>query len=190
MTTDGGKLKKSILIYMAILALIAVANGLSNDVFSNYFKEVYSTTTFQRGAVELPRELPGLLLYLTISALSFLGDIRISIIAHFLCAVGIIILGFITPVFGIMLIFLFINSMGMHLFLPLNDAIAISLIDGEKAGRKFGKFKGVSTTFTMLASLLVFIGFRTGFFPVGVALQNCRHGQAEGKQKVQVCFQA
>ena len=167
MTTDSAKLKKATIIYMVILALIAMANGLSNDVFSNYFKEVYSTTTFQRGAVELPRELPGLLLYLTISALSFLGDIRISIIAHFLCAAGIIVLGFITPVFSIMLIFLFINSMGMHIFLPLNDSIAMSLISGENAGRKMGRFKGVSTTFTMLASLLVFVGFRAGFFSFG-----------------------
>ncbi len=167
MTMDRAKLKKATIIYLVILALVSVANGLSNDVFSNYFKEVYSTTTFQRGAVEFPRELPGLLLYITISALSFLGDIRISIIAHFLCAAGIIVLGFVTPVFGIMLIFLFINSMGMHLFLPLNDSIAMSLIDGENAGRKMGRFKGVSTAFTMLASLLVFFGFRIGFFSFG-----------------------
>jgi predicted MFS family arabinose efflux permease len=164
MATDSAKLKKSITIYMIVIALVALANGLSNDVFSNYFKEVYNVTTFQRGAIELPRELPGMLIYIIISSLSLLGDLRISIISQFLCALGIIVLGLVTPVFGVMLIFLFINSLGMHLFMPLTDSIAMSLISGEDAGRKLGRFKGVSTAFTMCASLLIFVGFRTGLF--------------------------
>ncbi len=164
MTTDSAKLRKAITIYLIVMALVALANGLSNSVFSNYFKEVYKTTTFQRGAVELPRELPGMLCYLIISSLSFMGDIRISIISQFLCALGIIVLGLVTPVFGVMLIFLFINSLGMHLFMPLTDSIAMSLIGKSDAGRKMGRFKGVSTAFSMLASFLVFVGFRTGFF--------------------------
>lgn len=167
MAEKNGKLKKTALIYMVALALVAVANGLSNDVFSNYFKEVYHVTTFQRGTVELPRELPGMLCYFIVAALSFLGDIRISILSQILCAIGIIILGFVTPVFGIMLIFLFINSFGMHLFLPLTDSIAMSFIDKNNAGRDMGRFKAVSTTFTMVASFLVFIGFRTGIFTFG-----------------------
>lgn len=164
MTANSAKFKKATLIYLIVIALVALANGLSNDVFSNYFKEVYNVTTFQRGLIELPRELPGMLCYIAISSLSFLGDLRTAIITQVLCAIGIIVLGLVTPIFGIMLIFLFINSLGMHLFMPLTDSIAMSLIKSDDVGREMGRFKGVSTAFTMCASLLVFLGFRFGFF--------------------------
>lgn len=164
MTADSAKIKKATMLYLIVIALVALANGLSNDVFSNYFKEVYNVTTFQRGVIELPRELPGMLCYVAISALSFLGDLKTAIITQFLCALGIIVLGLVTPIFGVMLVFLFINSLGMHLFMPLTDSIAMTFITGEDAGRKMGRFKGVSTAFTMLASLLIFLGFRFGFF--------------------------
>jgi predicted MFS family arabinose efflux permease len=54
--------------------------------------------------------------------------------------------------------------MGMHLFFPLSDGIGMSLIKDEEVGKRMGRYKGVSTAFSMVASVAVFIGFRTGFF--------------------------
>lgn len=156
--------KKEIIIYYFILALTAVGLGLSDGVFSNYFKEAYNVNAFQRGLIEFPRELPGILSIVVISMLSFLGDIRIAIIAQLLSAVGLLFLGFLTPTFAVMCIFLFINSMGMHLFFPLSDGIGMSLIKDKEVGKRMGRYKGVSTAFSMVASVAVFIGFRTGFF--------------------------
>lgn len=157
--------KKEIVIYFFIIALTALGLGLSDGVFSNYFKDAYNVTAFQRGLIEFPRELPGVLLIVVVSLLSFLGDIRVAIIAQLLSTVGMVALGFLTPPFAVMLIFLFINSLGMHLFFPLQDSIGMSLIDDNKnVGKIMGQYKGVSTAFTMIASILVFIGFREGFF--------------------------
>lgn len=156
--------RKEIAVYFFVLALTALGLGLSDGIFSNYFKEAYNVNAFQRGLIEFPRELPGILSIVVISLLSFLGDIRIAIIAQLLSAIGLVFLGFLTPPFAVMCIFLFINSMGMHLFFPLSDGIGMSLIKGEEVGRRMGQFKGVSTAFSMVASIVVFLGFRTGFF--------------------------
>ena len=147
-----------------IIALTALGLGLSNDIMSNYFKDVYNVSTLQRGFIEFPRELPGILSTFIIAGLSFISDIKISIVAQVLSVIGIAALGFFTPPFAIMLIFIFINSMGMHLFFPLQDSIGLSLIKDNKVGKKMGQFKGLSTAFTMIASVIVFIGFRFGFF--------------------------
>ncbi len=64
-----------------------------------------------------------------------------------------------------MLIFIFIHSLGGHLWYPLQDSLGLHLIrDNGSAGKLIGRFKGVSTAFGMLAGLVVFIGFRSGFF--------------------------
>lgn len=150
-------------IFFIIIALTAFALGLSNDVISNYFKDAYNVTAYQRGLIEFPRELPGVLVLFIVAALSSFTDIRISMIAQVLSIIGIFALGIFTPPFAVMLIFIFINSAGMHMFMPLQDSIGMSLIK-DNIGRKMGQYKGVSTAFTMLSGILVFIGFRAGFF--------------------------
>jgi len=157
-------LDKSMLIYLCIIALTALGVGLSNDVLSNYFKEAYKVTTFERGFIEFPRELPGVCVIFVMAGLSLLPDIRISMLSQLLSIIGIATLGFFTPSFSVMLIFIFINSMGMHLFMPLQDSIGMSLIKEGHLGKKMGQFKGITTAFSMFASLFVFIGFRMGFF--------------------------
>ncbi|MCG8539634.1 MAG: MFS transporter [Clostridia bacterium] len=158
------KVSKVQLIYFSIIALTALGLGLSNNVMSNYFKDAYQVTAYQRGVIEFPRELPGVLVIFIIAGLALFSDIRIAIMAQLLSIVGIGVLGFITPPFAIMLIFIFINSLGMHMFMPLQDSIGMALIGKENVGKKMGQYKGVATTFTMLSGILVFIGFRTGFF--------------------------
>lgn len=157
-------MKRDMKLYFVIIALTAFGLALTNDIFSNYFKEVYEVTAKQRGFIELPREAPGMLLIFVVAGLSFLSDIKISIIAQLLSVIGISVLGFITPTFSIMLIFVFINSMGMHLFFPMQDSIGMSLAEPNKIGERMGQYKGVTTGFQMLGLGLVFIGFRSGFF--------------------------
>src|SRR5665647_1958953 len=121
------QMRPEVLMFFILISAVSLGNGLSDGVYSNYFKEVYQITAFQRGFIEFPRELPGLLCALMIGILGFLGDLRVSFIAQVLAIIGVTMLGLFTPTFGVMLIFLFINSMGMHLFMPLQDAIGMTL---------------------------------------------------------------
>jgi len=155
---------KEMKLFVLILALTALGLGFSNDIISNYFKDAYQATAFQRGVIELPRELPGILCILVISLFSFISDIRIAILAQVFSIAGIVYLGLFTPSYTVMTVFIFINSLGMHLFFVLQDSIGLALIKKGETGKRMGQFKGVSTAFQMVAAILVFIGFRTGFF--------------------------
>lgn len=157
-------LSPSMKIYFIILALSALGLGMSNGVISNYFKEVYDVTAAQRGFIELPREMPGVLAIFVIAFLAGFSDIKIAMIAQTMTIFGILILGLFTPPFEIMLVFLFINSMGMHMGMPLRDSIGMNLVEDKNIGKWMGQFKGVYTGFTMLAALFVFITFRFNIF--------------------------
>jgi MFS family permease len=157
-------MRPEILMFVILISAVALANGLSDGVYSNYFKEVYNVNSIQRGFIEFPRELPGLLCAVVIGLIGFLGDLRVALIAQILGAVGVTLLGLFTPAFGIMLIFLFINSMGMHLFMPLSDSIGMSLAEPDQIGKRMGQFSSVKAAFGLVAALLVFFGFRFGVF--------------------------
>lgn len=156
-------MKKELKIYFAILALTAFGLGLTNNVISNFFKDAYNVTAYQRGFLEFPREIPGLITIFLIAGLSFLSDIRISILSQILSFIGIMVLGLTTPTFNVMIIFIFINSVGMHLFFPLQDSIGLELAEKDKLGMRLGQFKGFFTGVQMLAAIFVFVGFKSGF---------------------------
>ena len=156
--------KKAVYIFMLIVAASGLGHGLSDSVFSNYFRDAYEVDALQRGFIELPRELPGVIVMFLVSALAFLGDIRLAIIAQALSIIGIMALGLFSPPFNVMLIFLFVNSVGMHMFMPLYASIGMSLAKDEKYGTIMGRIYGLRTAMSLAAAILIFVGFRVGFF--------------------------
>ena len=162
--------QRAVRLFVAVLALTALANGLGNNILSNYFNEVFHINEVQRGFIEIPRESPGILCMVLVAALGFLGNLWMSVVAQSLVLVGFIVLGWMSPSYGVMLVFMFIHSLGMHFFMPLNDAISMDLAEQGKVGTTLGKFKGVNTLFAMVAAVLVFFGFRTGLFSFGTKI--------------------
>ncbi len=163
MITKFKNLSPSLKIYFLIIIFTALGQGLSGSVLSNYFKDAYNVTAFQRGIIEFPRELPGVLTIFVISLLAGFSDIKIARIANLLGIFGILVLAFFTPSFNIMLIFLFIYSLGQHMSIPLRNSIGIHLVEKDY-GKSVGNYKGVYTGFAMVASVIVFIGFKLEFF--------------------------
>ena len=157
-------MRPELMLFFILTAFVALANGLGDGVYSNYFKEVYEVTAFQRGLIEFPRELPGLLCALFIGALSFLGDLKVAFLTQVFAAIGVAVLGLFTPPFAVMLVFLFINSFGLHLYMPLQDAIGMSLAEQDMIGRRMGQYSSVRAAFSLVAALLIFFGYRIGFF--------------------------
>jgi len=157
-------LQKAIWVFLFISALYGVATGLSDSVLANYFKEAYNVDAQQRGFIEFPRELPGVLSFFVIAAVASLGIIKSARISAALFFAGITTLAFIRPGFPVMLVILFVYSLGMHMFMPINDSIGISLAVKGQTGKMLGKFKSTTMAFTALAAIVVFFGFRTGVF--------------------------
>lgn len=151
-------------LFVLVLVCTGIANGLGSNIFSNYFNEVFHIDSVQRGFIEIPRESPGILCMVLVAGLGFMGNLWMSVVAQLLVLTGLVVMGCMSPSYGVMLAFLFIQSLGMHFFMPLSDAISMDLAETGKVGTSFGKFKGVSTLVAMLSACLVFVGFRQGFF--------------------------
>ncbi|MCL2421213.1 MAG: MFS transporter [Defluviitaleaceae bacterium] len=160
----AAKRDKAVFIFMIIVALSGLGLGLSDSVFSNYFRDAYGVYALQRGFIEIPRESPGIFTMFIVAALAFIGDMRLAIIAQLLSIIGIMALGLLSPPFALMLVFLFINSLGMHMFIPLYDSLGMSLAKEGNYGTIMGRFNGLRTAFGMIAGILIFVGFRAGFF--------------------------
>lgn len=158
------KRKKELFLFFAVIVAVNLAMGFSDGLFSNYFKDVYHTDGRERGLIELPRELPGVITFFLISAFAFLGDITIAILAQGIAAIGLMVLGLVTPSFGVMLVFLFINSLGVHLYMPLKDSIGMSLSEPDQIGKRMGQFSGISFAVLTVSGLAVFFLFRFGVF--------------------------
>ena len=158
------KRKNELYLFFAVIVAVNLAIGFSDGLFSNYFKDVYQVDGFLRGLIELPREMPGVITFFLVSALSFLGDITIAIFAQGIAAIGLMVLGLVTPSFGVMLVFLFINSLGVHLYMPLRDSIGMSLAEPDQIGKRMGQYAGISFAVLTVAGLSVFFLFRFGVF--------------------------
>ena len=158
------EIKRAIIVYTIIVALIGLGLGLSENLFSNYFRDAFEVDAFWRGFIEVPRELPGFLTVFILSALAFFGDKRLTLVSFALSFVGIMLLALANPSFPVMLVLLFIASLGIHMFMPLYDTLGMSLATKGDYGRILGRFNAVRTAFSLLAGLIAFIGFRVGFF--------------------------
>jgi len=158
------RLKIAIFIFAVVSAFTGFYTGVVDSIIANYFKDAYDVTAEQRGFIEIPRELPGVVSLFVITAFSFLRDIRTAVIAQVFGVIGMVVLGLFHPTFGIMLIFLFVFSLGQHMFMPLGDSIGLSLATRDNMGRVLGRFNSIRMAFGMVAGLVCFFGFRSGFF--------------------------
>lgn len=157
-------LKRAVLLYAIICCLLGAANSLGEANYSNYFKEVYQVTAAQRGFIEFPRELPGVLTMFLISAFGTTSDIAIVGLAQILCFIGMTAMGLFSPSYGLMIFFVFLHSSGQHVLIGLKDAIGMSLAREGEVGRAMGNFRRWWNLSAMLGSCAVFLGFRFGVF--------------------------
>ena len=87
------QLQRAVVVFTLVVCLSAIAGGLGSATFSNYFKEVYHVDSAQRGFLEIPRESPGVLCALIISALAGFSDIGIAAVSQVLVMVGLMVMG-------------------------------------------------------------------------------------------------
>ena len=87
-----------------------------------------------------------------------------NLVAQLCAFLGLLALALVTPAFSVMLVFLFINSVGMHISLPLNDAIGMAIAEPGQVGKRIGQYASVKTAMGFAAGLVVFFGFRFQVF--------------------------
>jgi len=95
-----------------------MAASLVDSSLNNFLNDTFHLTGFQRSFLEFPREFPGVITLFVSAALWFLGSRRLGGVAMIFAAVGIFLIGFSSSSYLTMVVFLFIYSMGNHLFMP------------------------------------------------------------------------
>jgi MFS family permease len=156
---------KDFLVFLWAIAFFSFSQGIFDSVFNNFLSETFKLTNFQRGIIEIPRELPGFLVIFVSALFFFLCSRRLAALAVFILACGTLGLGLFSFHFSSMLVFLFIFSVGQHLFLPLNSSIGMQLAKEGKTGKRLGQLTGMGNMFAIFGSFFVFVIFR--FFHVG-----------------------
>lgn len=156
--------ERCIRLFAAVVVITALAGGLSNGIFSNYFKDAFDVTALQRGFLETPRESGGVLCAFIFIGVGFMSDAVLGIVSEILMAVGIAVMAFFQPDYAVMTAFLVIHSAGQHLFMPVNDSIGMGLAEADKGGETLGRLKKCNDIAAMAAGILVFIGFKAGLF--------------------------
>jgi len=154
------RLPRDFVLFAVAATLCAFAQSAVNAVFNNFVNDTYAISDFQRGLLELPRELPGFLVVFVSAALYLLSPRRLAALANLLAAVGIAGIALFSARYGVMLAWLFLFSVGQHLFIPLIAGITLEYAPEGKAGRRLGQLTGATNLAGIAGSLLVLVGFR------------------------------
>ncbi len=164
-------------LFAAASLVLGAAYSMMDATFNNFLNERFALTGFQRSFLEFPRELPGFLVVFVSALLWMLCSRRLGAMSMLLGVAGALLIGFVSPTYWVMVIWLFIYSLGQHLFMPIAATIGMELAEEGKVGQRLGQLNAIRNLAAIGGSFLVFLGFRylgftfqTVFLIVGLGL--------------------
>ncbi len=160
MNTKPGLISRDFMLFLIAIVCFAFGYSLVDTIFNNFLDERFAITSLQRTLLEFPREIPGLITMLVAAAFFFFCTRRLAVLAMIMTAAGAMLLGLLSSSYSIMVIWLFIYSLGQHLFMPLNADIGMELAHKGKTGKRLGQLHGVSNLAAIAGSAVVFVGFK------------------------------
>jgi predicted MFS family arabinose efflux permease len=140
--------------------VMGVAYSLVDATLNNYLNARFTLSGFQRSFLELPRELPGLLVVFISAMLWFLCSRRLGVVAMLLGLSGTLLIGFGSPTYAALVACLFVYSAGQHLFMPASSAIGMELAAEGQTGRRLGQLNAIRNAAAIVGSAIVYLGFR------------------------------
>ena len=146
--------------FFSAVFIFGFSFAIVNAILNNFLNETFELSGFRRGMLELPRELPGFLVIFVSALFYFLCTRRLAALSHILAAVGIFLIGHLSTGYGVMLISLFILSLGQHIFFPLISGIGMEFAKEGNIGKRLGQLNSAGNVATIIGSFVVFIGFR------------------------------
>lgn len=152
--------QRDFFLFMLAGVFLGFYTGLYEPTFNNYLNDIFEIGEVARGALEFPRELPGFLVVFSTGLLIFLPDVRIALIANLVMALGLFGLGFMSPSFSLLIVWMVIWSIGAHLFMPLESSIGVALAKPGEEGKRLGQLGALKTAAGLLGFLTVWFGFK------------------------------
>ena len=162
-------ISRDFLLFLIASALLGVTMAVDNSSLANRLAEDLHFTTEQRMILEIPRELPGLLVVFIIGALAFLGDVRAAAAANLFGAAGLMAFGLVPSGYFPVVVTMMLYSMGQHVYLPLQGAISMTFAKEGKLGRKLGEIQGVNTAALIITAAVLYVLYRFVHIPFKAA---------------------
>jgi predicted MFS family arabinose efflux permease len=151
---------RELIIFATAALTLGMAFSMIDSTFNNFLNDKFALTGFQRSFLELPRELPGFLVVFVSAAMWFLCSRRMIVVAMLFCATGAVLLGFASSSYAVMVMWLFLYSMGQHLYMPLASTIGMELAREGQDGRRLGQINAIRNFAAIVGSFSVFLGFK------------------------------
>jgi len=158
--TRIANLPRELALFFVASFAVGMAGSLVDSTLNNFLNDTFSLTGFQRSFLEFPRELPGLITLFVSAALMFLGTRRLGGVTQLIAAAGIFLIGFASKSFNSMVVFLFLYSLGAHLFMPVASTVGMELATAGKTGKRLGQLNAVRNLAAIAGSFLVYLGFK------------------------------
>lgn len=153
-------ISRELALFITASFAVGMAGSLVESTLNNFLNDTFTLNGFQRSFLEFPREFPGFIVLFVSAALWFLGSRRMGGLAMLFAALGIFLIGFSSASYTTMVVFLFIFSVGNHLFMPVASTIGMELAADGRTGRRLGQLNAIRNLAAIGGSFIVFIGFK------------------------------
>jgi predicted MFS family arabinose efflux permease len=151
---------RDLALFFAAIASAGLGAALIDSVFNNFIRESFNADGFSRSALEFPREIPGFLNAFAVAALAFLPRRRIASLSFFVQAAGVAFLGLFSTGWNLMTAWLFIYSLGQHIFLPLQSSIGMEIASEGREGSRLGQVNAAGNMARLVGGLAALLGIR------------------------------
>ena len=128
--------------FLISMLIFGIVTGLYNGVFNNYLHEVLNFSRAERGLIELPRELPGLLLFALLAVLNRFSENRLIRTAFIITAAGLILMFIFGRSAAFAVILMAVYSTGEHLMMPVRQSVGLHLAKKGREGMAMGIIQG------------------------------------------------
>lgn len=172
--------------FVVIMLIFGVSTGMFLGILNNYLYEILSITKFERGVVEFPRELPGLLLVVIFSLFYKLCETRVLRLSVFVAFLGVVGLSLWGEGRTIAIFMIVLWSTGEHLIMPIRNSMGIHMAKPGKEGLALGMVRSMANLGQVVGFYLIplifgvlvahhldttpFVKFRSAFLFAGFAL--------------------
>lgn len=158
-------MNRDLFLFFSAAVSVSLAMGLNTGTFNNFAVEVIGIRPEQLGILESIREVPGLLSGFLIAFLMGIREPKLGGISIGLLALGMGLYSIVGNV-PLLILFAFLWSLGLHLWMPLSSSIAIYLSDERERGKMLGKLRSAESIASITAIGFVFlfaklIGYRS-----------------------------
>ena len=145
-------------IFFITVLVSGLAYGLQKGVIDNYLAEVVTMSELDRGLTEFFREMPGLILVLILAVLYTFSAEAIYKLGAVIMLVGMIALSVVTASKGLIVLAMFLYSLGEHIQLGVKNSMTLEYALPDRGGTGLGYQNAISQIGT-LAGYLAVIAF-------------------------------